>query len=93
MQTLSYSCKNTLVFTTLLLGNTHLFTMHAIIVELTGPIESWHSSQNKLNRSAVESVEFHVNMAVDKGFDHINEVLDKLRDMALFEKGPPDDVG
>ena len=85
VQSMRRACSNTFSFTTSLLADGHIWKLNRIIAEVLSPLQHWHSSQNRGNRSPVESLRWWCEMASGQGFTHINETVSKMQDRDLFK--------
>ena len=85
VQAMRRACSNTFSFTTSLLADTQVWKLNRIIVHILRPLQRWHSTQNKTNRSPAESLQWWCSMANGEGFGHINDTLEQMQDMDLFK--------
>ena len=79
-------CQNSLVFTAKMLSWRPLWKIAVIICRIARPVRKFHSEQNKTNRSGGESVTWWTERAVDRGLQHVNEVIQAAWDTELLEQ-------
>ena len=79
-------CHNSMEYAAIMLSDRKLYHMNLIICTVSKAVQRWHSSQNKENRSSCASAQWWSRKSVEKGFPHLNELLQCLRDSDLFHK-------
>eukprot|EP00971_Amphidinium_carterae_P135455 2683899-Amphidinium_carterae.4 len=84
VQKLRSSCKNTLAFAALVLSDSSVWTLNAVLVEIATPVTEYHSMQNRRNRSARESLEHWQWLASGCGFEHVDAIRQRLDDETIF---------
>ena len=80
------ACKNSMVFTVFMLSSRNFYYINVAVVELAWPVQKYHSDQNKLSRSAKESLEFWTAAAKDGVYEQVNGVVAKLDDEEFLKK-------
>ena len=73
-------------FVCMMLQDRKLWRKNYLICDVSMVVRRWRSFQNKANRSATESLQWHRDRACDLGLEHINAILSKVSSTSLLEK-------
>eukprot|EP00974_Lingulodinium_polyedra_P093433 9051541-Lingulodinium_polyedra.AAC.1 len=80
------TCSNTLDLATRFLLDPSARTMSSMLVEVGGPCDDWHSTQNSLNRSPEECLQFYLGEAAGDGLQTLAATLQTLRSPGTLEE-------
>eukprot|EP00971_Amphidinium_carterae_P190404 3778750-Amphidinium_carterae.4 len=87
IQSMRSKYHNTLAFNTALLADSCVWKQILTIVSVTEPMQEFHSSQNRLNRSLSESGAWWRDMTDPSlSLAHVNGIMSKLHDKSVLEK-------
>eukprot|EP00959_Pyramimonas_sp_CCMP1952_P436912 9148115-Pyramimonas_sp.AAC.1 len=79
------ACKNTAMFSTIMLAQKDLYVVNAIVVGAGTPVRKFHTDQNTENRSSTESVDWWCARAWDKGLPPLVAVFANLDSVCVMD--------